>query len=346
VSDIWNGFRNIFVEALELLHTAFRFLGDEPAWGWAIIALTLVVRIILLPLAIKQTRSMRATQQLQPQIKAIQKKYKVDRELLRKDPEQYKAKRAKMNEELQALYGEAGVNPIGGCLPLIAQAPIFIALFSVLRTPISSAEPGTTLGNLVRADFYFFTPDATGLSTAASSAGVAGIALIVLMAASMFWSQRQMMARNAANADKQQQQQQKILMYAMPVFLAFISFGFPMGVLLYWATTNVWQIAQQAVILREVQDDSAGTASPKGRGGSGGSSNGRPTNPTTRPGKGTKASPPPSGKKGKPSTEPPTSPRGPRAGSGGAGRDSAKRSNSRPASSSHLPDRRSRGDKK
>ena len=319
MSQLWNGFRDLFVDALEILHGLFAFIGDEPAWGFAIIALTLIVRILLLPLAIKQTRSMRAMQELQPRIKAIQKKYKTDRDLMRKDPERYKAQRQKMNEEMTALYQEAGVNPAGGCLPLLAQAPIFIALFSVLRAPLEGHPEGTPLGDLLRSDFYFFTPDATGLSTSASSAGFWGIVLIVLMAASMFWSQRQMMARTAATADGAQQQQQKILMYVMPVFLAVISFNFPMGVLLYWVTTNIWQIAQQAIVLHEV--DVATHKDDKG--GAKGGAKASPSRPAAGTGNG-KAAVKPGPAKKRP--------------------DTTRSSNGKPpkGSSDHLPSRRSR----
>ena len=320
MSDLWNGIKDLFIGALDLLHGLFSFAGDEPAWGFAIIALTLIVRILLLPLAIKQTRSMRAMQQLQPKIKAIQKKYKTDRDLMRKDPERYKAQRQKMNEEMTALYQEAGVNPAGGCLPLLAQAPIFIALFSVLRTPVENnpnLEPGSALDQLLRADFYFFTPNDLGLSAPASGAGFWGIALIILMAASMFWSQRQMMAKSAATADGAQLQQQKILMYVMPVFLAVISFNFPMGVLLYWVTTNVWQIAQQAIVLYEVEHTDA-PAPENGKGKGGGSTARTAGAPSPSP------SSSPNGKKKKPS---------------------GTTTNGKPApkgSSDHLPSRRSR----
>jgi YidC/Oxa1 family membrane protein insertase len=286
VSDLWNSFRDLFVDALELLHGLFRFIGDEPAWGFAIIALTLFVRILMLPLAIKQTRSMRGMQELQPQIKAIQKKYKADREMLRKDPERYKAQRQKMNQELTALYQDSGVNPMGGCLPLLAQAPVFFALFTVLRAPLEDHPAGTALGDLLRSDFFFFTPSCPstitadqiaegfrcGLATGANAAGIPGILLILIMAGSMFWAQRQMLAKSLQVAEGPQLQQQKILMYVMPVFLAVISFAFPIGVLLYWATTNVWQVAQQAIILREVQHaaEEAEGKGPKGKGSSGG----------------------------------------------------------------------------
>jgi YidC/Oxa1 family membrane protein insertase len=202
--------------------------------------LTLVIRILLLPLAIKQTRSMRAMQALQPQIKELQKKYKVDRDLMRKDPEQYKAKKQKLNEEMMALYQREGANPAASCLPLLAQAPIFLALFWMLR--------GDRAGELFAAPFYFFTdrsrrgPD----SPPRQRAGWPGWLLILLMSGTMFWSQKQMMARNAAQmADNPMAQQQKMLLYVMPVFLAFISFQFPLGILLYWVTTNFWQVASR-----------------------------------------------------------------------------------------------------
>lgn len=324
MSDLWNGFRDLFIDALDLLHSLFGFVGDEPAWGFAIIALTLIVRVLLLPLAIKQTHSMRAMQQLQPRIKAIQKKYKTDRDMMRKDPERYKAQRQKMNEEMTALYQEAGVNPAGGCLPLLAQAPIFIALFSVLRAPVSEHAAGTPLGDLLRADFFFFTPDDTGLSTTASSAGFWGIALIVLMAASMFWSQRQMIAKNAATADSSQQQQQKIMMYVMPAFLAVVSFNFPMGVLLYWVTTNLWQIAQQAIILHEVEEHPL-PPSGDGKGGGGGSKG--PDKPSPKGPSGAKGSASRSSGNGKA-----TRPKAPAKSGTGASK----------GSSDHLPTRRPR----
>ena len=242
-----------FQTALTLLHDLIEPLAGVHSWGWAIIALTLIVRVALLPLAIKQTRSMRAMQALQPQMKDLQKKYKVDRSLMKKDPETYKAKKAKLNEEMMALYQREGANPAASCLPLLAQAPIFIALFYTLRR--SSELDGQP--------FYFITSftsvepgAADGLSAAVSAAGWPGWLLIVLMSGSMFLMQKQMMARNSAQmADNPMAQQQKILLYVMPVFLAVISFQFPLGILLYWVTTNLWQVLQQAIILREVKQE-------------------------------------------------------------------------------------------
>jgi YidC/Oxa1 family membrane protein insertase len=241
-----------FVESvLTFLHDLLLPIFGANSWGWSIIALTLIVRVALLPLAIKQTRSMRAMQAIQPQMKALQKKYKVDKELMRKDPEKYKAKKAKLNEEMMALYKEEGANPAASCLPLLAQAPVFIALFWTLRDFDTLSEEG----------FYFFLSatdpaQLDGLRTAVSAAGWPGWLLILLMSGTMFLSQKQMMARTAATgAENPMAQQQKILLYVMPVFLAVISFQFPIGILLYWVTTNFWQVVQQAIILREVKHE-------------------------------------------------------------------------------------------
>ncbi|MEX1178397.1 MAG: YidC/Oxa1 family membrane protein insertase [Nitriliruptor sp.] len=249
MSQIWNSILDLFEQALGGLEQLFSFTG-EASWGWAIIGLTLVIRLLLLPLAIKQIRSMRAMQAIQPQMKAIQKKYKADRDLMKKDPEQYKAKKQKMNEEMMALYQAEGVNPAASCLPLLAQAPVFFALFSILR--------GDRASELAGESFYFFTslvPE-EGLTALVSAAGWPGWLLIVTMAATMFVSQKQTMARQTATGgDNPMAQQQKVLLYVMPVFLAVISFNLPLGVLLYWVTTNAWQAVQQWFMLREVEHE-------------------------------------------------------------------------------------------
>jgi YidC/Oxa1 family membrane protein insertase len=168
-----------------------------------------------------------------------------------------------------ALYKEHGVNPASGCLPLLLQAPIFFALFRVLQT---EAEVKT-------AEFYLFTSnvslparpdplptdfiDPTGLGASPMNAGWAGWLLVLLIAGTMFVTQKQMMARRSAGADDQTTQQQRIMLYVMPVFLGAISINLPLGVLLYWVTTNLWQFAQQAVILKEVEAD-PGDASAQG----------------------------------------------------------------------------------
>jgi YidC/Oxa1 family membrane protein insertase len=263
----------VFSSVLEFIHDLVEPVFGVHSWGWAIIGLTLVVRILLLPLAIKQTRSMKAMQQLQPQMKAIQDKYKTDRDMMRKDPEKYRARKQKQQQEMMALYQREGANPAASCLPLLAQAPVFVALFWTLR---DEAE-------LLGAPFYFITEaTAGGLEKLVSNAGWPGWILIVLMSGTMFFSQKQMMARNAATmADNPMAQQQKILLYVMPLFLAAISFQFPLGILLYWVTTNLWQIMQQWIILRESTKTVApavggpgGNGAAKGKGGSGSATSG------------------------------------------------------------------------
>ena len=294
---MWSSFAasvlGFFEGVLTVLHNFVQPVFGVHSWGWAIILLTLIVRVFLLPLAIKQTRSMRGMQAIQPQMKEIQKKYKVDRELMRKDPEKYRAKKQKMNEEMMALYQQEGVNPAASCLPLLAQAPVFIALFWTIRG----------MDELADAPFYFFTDfispgddGFTGLGALVSTAGWPGWLLIVVMSGTMFVTQKQMMARTAATGqDNPMAQQQKILLYVMPAFLAVISFQFALGLLLYWVTTNIWQVVQQWIILREVkadaQDDEpkdkpssnrpapgkGGATSGQGKSGGGASSGGSPS---------------------------------------------------------------------
>ncbi|MEX2324573.1 MAG: YidC/Oxa1 family membrane protein insertase [Nitriliruptoraceae bacterium] len=273
----------LFESVLTFLHDIFEPVFGVHSWGWAVIALTVLVRVLLLPLAIKQTRSMRAMQAIQPQMKELQNKYKVDRELMRKDPEQYRSRRAKLNEEMMALYRREGANPAASCLPLLAQAPVFIALFWTLRG----------MDELVGQPFYFVTSVSPGgLEVNVSDAGWPGWLLIVLMSGSMFWMQKQMMARNAGTAaSNPMAQQQKILLYVMPIFLAVISFQFPLGILLYWVTTNFWQVGQQSIILREVkhhptdeQPDTVGHEPPRrSPGASSGKQKGQVPKPDPKP---------------------------------------------------------------
>ena len=248
----WRPFLDIVGVALTALHDVLSGpFGEEVAWGWAIIGLTLIVRTLLLPLAIKQIRSMRGMQAIQPKVKEIQKKYKVDRDLMKKDPERYQKLKQQQNEKLMELYKEEGVNPASSCLPLLLQMPVFFALFTVLGDD--------RVEGLADASFYFFTDfisaDATyeGLGATISQAGWPGWLLIALMAGTMFLTQRQMQARNTAEGA--QATQQKIMMYVFPVFLAVISFNFPLAVVLYWVTTNIWQSVQQFVMLRTAAEE-------------------------------------------------------------------------------------------
>lgn len=334
MAEVWGAILRGLGQVLAFLYDVI------PVYGIAIILLTLLVRVVLLPLAVKQTRSMQEMSRLQPQLKALQKKYKGDRQ--------------KLQEETMKLYREHGVNPLGGCLPLILQLPVFFALFSVLRAatpavavPAEPAEVGaledgafcapargpegadeivcqlegggtqtfriagwedaeggetppppwvtgtekrfdcSVQGEGVNARFRCDSPVGTGhlpddsdlyhaileddakfvgmhLSCSATQATsterirecapvgsrgggaplVAYYGMIVLMAGTTFYQTRQM--QQSAG----QQQQMQMIGRIMPLFLAFISLSIPAGVLVYWVTTNVWQIGQQGFMLR------------------------------------------------------------------------------------------------
>ena len=247
------GFFEIFASVLAWFYALI------PSYGLAIILLTLASRVILLPLSIKSTRSMREMQVIQPEIKRLQKKYKGDRQ--------------KLNTEMMALYKEHGVNPFGGCLPLLLQMPVFIALFQVIQKPVEylpESSLKTALDSAATAlDTHLFlglrldcSPADVWSSDAASRVaqiaedcgkGPVGalpyIALILFMGASTYYQQRQMMAKRGPATDPQQQQMQTFARI-MPAILLIFGFGFPTGVVLYWVTTNLWTIVQQRIMLK------------------------------------------------------------------------------------------------
>jgi YidC/Oxa1 family membrane protein insertase len=245
VRDLWNGLIDGLGSILRFFHELVEPALGGAAWGWAIILLTITVRLVMFPLAVKQINSMRAMQRLQPEIKKLQAKYKTDRGMMRTDPEKYRERRAKQQEEMMKLYKEHNVNPAAGCLPLLLQMPIFFALFNLLRS-------GEHVPELEDATFYF-----APLSEVPTDAGLAAWALILLMGVTTFYSQKQMMA---SNPSAQQMPQQRMMLYLMPVLLMFFAVNLPIGVLLYWVTTNIWTMGQQWVMFRNLE-----TAPPASR---------------------------------------------------------------------------------
>ncbi len=223
------------------------------AWGPAIVGLVVVIRIILIPLFVKQIKAQRGLQMLQPEIKKIQDKYKG-----KTDPDS----RQKLSQEMMALYKDTGTNPLSSCLPILAQAPVFFALFYVLngiaslqtrgvlsQADVNSASEATILGAPIAATFLkaaqFDAPLAVRIVTAV---------MIVLMSASTFITQKQLMSKNmpASAMDNPFAQQQKILLYVFPLIFLVTGVNFPIGVLIYWLTTNVWTLCQQLYVIRRM----------------------------------------------------------------------------------------------
>jgi YidC/Oxa1 family membrane protein insertase len=212
---------DVFDAVLVFFHDTFGF-----QWGLSIIALTVLVRALLIPLTVKQFRSMQSLQRLAPEIKALQEKYKDDRQ--------------RLNQEMMRFYQENKVNPFGSCLPLVAQMPVFFALFYMLRKDLrldicgQVAKPCSEVAGSWHEGFLFI-PDITDKAT-----GVVLIVLLVLYVGSQLLSSVLM----SVTADRNQ----RMLMIGLPfVFVPFIT-GFPAGLILYWITTNVWTVGQQTII--------------------------------------------------------------------------------------------------
>jgi YidC/Oxa1 family membrane protein insertase len=252
------------------------FYSLVPNYAVAIILLTLLVMIIVTPLTLKGTRSMMVMQQLQPEMRKIQQKYKDDRQ--------------KQNEELLKFYKEHDINPIGGCLPLLVQAPVFIVLYQVLRgltmrQPDLGFPTGWVSGQLDigaaadsipkvertfdpayvshDSDLYQSLSNTThmsaggiDLSESASQALSQGVVhsipyfvLIAIVAVTGFYQQRQIQGRNP---NAQVNPQQQMIMRLLPIFLPVISFTLPAGIVLYFAVSNLYRIGQQAFISRSI----------------------------------------------------------------------------------------------
>ncbi len=261
-SSIWNGLVGGLESILRLYEGLLEPIAGGQAWGLSIILLTVTVRLFLIPLMVRQTKSMRSMQKIQPELKRIKEKYKADRSMMKTDPERYKKLKEKEREAQMALYQEHSVNPVGGCLPLILQMPIFFALFRLLEGASLAAdlETASFLGipSLTGTAREILTPGDGGV---VMGAAIGAAVLILLQVGTTFYSQKQMQARNAtAGMGGDQAQAQKMLMYIMPVFLGYLSFTFPIGVVLYWVTTNVWTIGQQFFIFRSVEREEARAA--------------------------------------------------------------------------------------
>ncbi len=231
---------------LIVFHKLFNQVLHLPAgvsWALSIIGLTICIRTLLIPLFVKQIKNSRNMQLLQPKVKELQKKYGHDRE--------------RLTQETMKLYKETGTNPLASCLPLLLQMPIFLALFRTLnkathsdlvgfftQDQVNSLRDGTIFG-LAKISDSFTRAESwhTQLLTAA---------LVVLMTLTTFTTQRQLMSKNmpASAMSGQYAQQQKILLYVLPIVFAVGGIAFPVGVLLYWSTSNLWTMGQQFYVIR------------------------------------------------------------------------------------------------
>jgi YidC/Oxa1 family membrane protein insertase len=247
-------FANPLQPLINVLEQVLLFFHDSigVGWGFAIILLTVTVRLVLLPLTLKQVTSMQRLQVLAPEMRAIQAKYKEDKQ--------------RQQQEMMKFYKENRVNPLASCLPLLFQFPFFIALYYMLRTDLKAdmcpgikeyaASTGTKLANVTCTEFgdsayaaahhitvadpsFLFIPDLTAKAT-----GAVLVILIVLYVASQLASG----LLSSASADRNQ----RMLMLGLPIVFVTFIINFPAGLLVYWITTNVWTIVQQLIVRKTV----------------------------------------------------------------------------------------------
>ncbi|HSO14753.1 MAG TPA: membrane protein insertase YidC [Arthrobacter sp.] len=240
------------------LHDGLSTIGMPAAGGWtwalSIIGLVLVIRAALIPVALKQIRAQRRMRLLQPDLKKLQDKYNGRTDAL---------SRQAMAQEQMALYKKHGTNPFSACLPLLVQVPFFFALFTVLSGIPTAAAQGQGIGAMSAEQVVQFGESSIfGAPLAASvlhgtppggtvvAVWVLSIVMILAMTAAQFITQRHIMARNtsAETTAGPFMRQQKALLYALPLVFGAGGIIFPIGVLIYWTTTNFWTLAQQFVL--------------------------------------------------------------------------------------------------
>ncbi|MEU6123331.1 membrane protein insertase YidC [Streptomyces sp. NPDC047123] len=229
-----------------------KIFGPDTGWAWglSIVSLVILIRICLIPLFVKQIKATRAMQTLQPEMKKIQERYKSDKQ--------------RQSEEMMKLYKESGTNPLSSCLPILAQSPFFFALYHVLNgiatgktigviddQLLESARKAHIVGAPLAAKFTDGADKVASLGATLTDVRVVTAVMIILMSASQFFTQRQLMTKNVDTTVKTPfMQQQKMLMYVFPVMFAVFGINFPVGVLVYWLTTNVWTMGQQMFVIR------------------------------------------------------------------------------------------------
>ena len=239
------------------------FFGSNSSVSWvlSIVVLVIIIRACLIPLFVKQIKASRGMQTLQPEMQRIQRKYKGKNDSV---------SRQRMQQEMMALYRKNGTNPMSSCLPILIQSPFFFALYRVLYAlplmakgtyaystvgPIdkalaASAEKSTLFGAPLSATFARASQE----GSAATVTRVVTVILIILMVATTFITQHQLTMKNmpSSTIENPMAKQQRMLMYGMPFIYLFTGPMFPVGVLIYWFTTNLWTLCQQYVVIRRM----------------------------------------------------------------------------------------------
>jgi YidC/Oxa1 family membrane protein insertase len=247
--------------------------GADFAWVLAIVFLVITARTVLFPVFVKQIKSQRAMQNLQPQVKALQEKHKGDKETLQR--------------EMMELYRREKANPLMGCLPMFLQIPVFLGLFHVLRD-INPTDPkylramvdeygwtdalfhsaagaklfGAPLAAAFNSPASFLTHE--GINASSTTVKIVAAILIATMVVTTYITQRQMIARTGKNADPTQAMIQKFMLYGVPASLLISGSLFPIGVVIYWVTTNLFSMGQQFWVLKHMPPPiTGGPAKPK-----------------------------------------------------------------------------------
>jgi YidC/Oxa1 family membrane protein insertase len=248
---------------LVTFHTLLDAVGLDPAagltWVLSIVGLVLVVRAALIPIFVKQIKSQRRMMEVAPQLKKIQDKYRGKKDQFSREA---------MSRETMALYKDTGTNPLASCLPLLIQMPIFFSLFSVLNEakpqPDGSFREGVGMltqelsAQFGSASLFDVAPLRLSIQTALDAGNtvvvVIALVMVVIMTASQFITQLQIMSKNQSPEMKASPtyKQQRILLYILPLVFAFSGFAFPIGVMFYWLTSNIWTMVQQFIVIRNM----------------------------------------------------------------------------------------------
>lgn len=251
-------FRWVVSAVLWVFHEMLTAIGMDPAagitWVLCIVGLTLVMRTLTIPLFLKQIKSMRGMQELQPEMAKLQAKYKGKKDQL---------SRQAMAQEQMELYKSHGSNPFSACLPILVQMPIFFGLFQVLNGVPRSAAAGegvhvlnaATVQSFNEATFFGAPLFSTLLNPGDgnhTATILLAIVMIVAMSASQFFTQKQLTAKNMSEAAKASPmyRQQQMMLYLFPLVFAIGGINFPIGVLIYWTVSNVWSMGQQWWVIR------------------------------------------------------------------------------------------------